>query len=110
MLSGDVFLYDVAAAATTKIPNVPGQWHYGPSVNAEGTMYFGRSNFGCGENAEIISRTLDGTGSVLYTFRTGRDFSFSIAVDNDVDTTDVYFDRGSCRGSDFGDILKLPGV
>lgn len=109
LISGDVFLYDIAAT-TTKIPSAEGVWQYGPSVDAEGTMYFGRSNFSCGENAQLIERQIDGTESVIYTFPHGRDFNFSVAVDNADDTTDVYFDQGNCRGPDFGDILKLPGV
>jgi hypothetical protein len=111
-VTGDVFLYDIAAETTTKIPHAdperPAQ--YGPSVDADGTVYFGRSSNACGENAQLISRQLDGTETVLYEFPTNRDFGFSFAVDNADNTTDVYFDRASCRGSDFGDIVKLPGV
>jgi hypothetical protein len=113
-IRNDVFLYDIAAATTTKIPNAdterPDQ--YGPSVDADGTMYFGRRS-ACGENAQLISRELDGTEAVLYEFQTNRDFGFSVAVDNANNTTDVYFDRGSrrsCLGSASGDIVKLPGV
>jgi hypothetical protein len=111
-ITGDVFLYDIAAATTTKIPKSDPErsWLYGPSVDADGTVYFGRSSNACGENAQLVSRQLDGTETVLYEFPTNRDFGFSFAVDNADGTTDVYFDRGSCRGSDFGDIVKLPGV
>ena len=73
-------------------------------------MYFGRSSFACGENAQLVSRQLDGTETVLYEFPTNRDFGFSSAVDNANNTTDVYFDRANCRGADFGDIVKLAGV
>lgn len=111
-LRGDIFLYDIAAATTTKLPDAdterPAQ--YGPSVDADGTVYFGRSSNACGENAQIISRDLAGTETVLYEFPTDRDFGFSFALDNANNTTDVYFDGGKCRGSDFADILKLPGV
>jgi hypothetical protein len=108
----DVFLYDIAAGTTTKLPDTDEERpsHYGPSVDADGTVYYGRSTLACGENAELIGRTLDGTESVLYTFPTGRDFSFTFALDNADGTTDVFFDRARCRGSDFGDIWKLPGV
>ncbi len=109
-IGSDVFLYDIAAATTTKIPSAQGVWHYGPSVDAEGTIYFGRGALSCEESQQLIERQIDGTESVIYTFAHGRDFSFSVAVDNADGTTDVYFDRGNCRGPDFGDILKLPGV
>ena len=108
----DVFLYDIAAGTTTKLPETDPERpsHYGPSVDAGGTVYYGRSSFACGENAELISRALDGTESVVYAFPTGRDFSFSFALDNAGGTNDVFFDGTRCRGSDFGDIWKLPGV
>jgi len=112
VISADVFLYDIAGATTTRIaktdPNRPSL--YGPSVDQDGVVYFGRSSFACGENAQLVSRQLDGTETVLYEFPTNRDFQFSIAVDNADNTTDVYFDRANCRGADFGDIVKLTGV
>jgi hypothetical protein len=112
VIDSDVFLYDIAAGTTTKLPETdperPSQ--YGPSVDAEGTLYYGRSSFACGENAELVRRDLDGTESVVYAFPTGRDFSFSFALDNASGTNDVFFDGTRCRGSDFGDIWKLPGV
>lgn len=73
-------------------------------------MFFGRSSFACGQDATIVQRAPDGTETVIYTFPQRRDFSFSFAADNADGTTDVYFDRGSCRGSDFGDIVVLPSV
>jgi hypothetical protein len=112
VIRADVFLYDIAAATTTRIaktdPDRPSL--YGPSVDQDGVVYFGRSSFACGENAQLVSRQLDGTETVLYEFPTNRDFQFSIAVDNADNTTDVYFDRANCRGADFGDIVKLAGV
>ena len=110
VVGGDVWLYDIAASTTTKIPNADQVWQYGVSVNKDGTVYFGRSNLECGEDAEVIQRLIDGTESSLYTFPTGRDFSFSVAVDNVDGTTDVYFDSGKCRGKDFGDIAVLPNL
>lgn len=114
-IGNDVFLYDIAAATTTKIPNADTELphQYGPSVDADGTMYFGRSSNACGKNAQLISRELDGTETVLYEFQPNRDFVHSVAVDNANNTTDVYFDRGSwtsCLGSASGDIVTLPGV
>src|SRR5207342_357841 len=64
----DVFLHDVAAATTTKIPSAEDVWQYGPSVDAEGTIYFGRSTSECDENAQMIERQIDGTESVIHTF------------------------------------------
>jgi hypothetical protein len=113
-IRNDVFLYDIAAATTTRIPNADTErpHHYGPSVDADGTMYFGRSSNACGKNAQLISRELDGTETVLYEFQPNRDLDHSVAVDNANNTTDVYFDwvnRRSCYPRR-GDIVKLSGV
>jgi hypothetical protein len=110
VIDGDVWLHDIALGTTTRIPTERGIWEYGSSVSADGTMYFGRSNPNCGEDAEIVERQPEGTESVLYTFPIGEDFSFSFAVDDTNGTSDVYFDGGSCEGEDWGDIWKLPGV
>jgi hypothetical protein len=110
-VSADVFLYDITAATTTKISSVDSERpkQYGPAVDIAGTVYFGRSSFACGENAQLISRDLDGTETVLYEFPVNRDFFYSNAVSNPNNTTDVYFDRGSC-GQDSGNIWKLSAV
>jgi len=112
LISTDIFLYDIGAATATMItktdPRRPSV--YGPSVDEDGTVYFGRSSFACGENAQLVSRDLTGTESVLFTFPRNRDFRFTGTVDNPDNTTDVYFDRANCRSEDFGDIWKLAGV
>jgi hypothetical protein len=112
IIRGDIFLYDIAAATTTRIPNADTErpLQFGPSVDSDGVMYFGRSSDACGENAQLISRELDGTETVLYELPTNRHFRFSQAVDHANNTTDVYFDRGSCRREDSGNIWKLSGV
>ena len=112
IISTDIVLYDIAAATATKLAKTDPERQslYGPSVDEDGAVYFGRSSFACGENAQLVSRQLDGTESVLFEFPINKDFRFTNAVDNPDNTTDVYFDRASCRGDDFGDIWKLPGV
>ena len=112
LISTDIILYDIAAATMTKLPKTDPKRPslYGPSVDQDGTVYFGRSSFACGENAQLVSRQLNGTETILYVFPTNKDFRFSGAVDNPDNTTDVYFDQANCRGDDFGDIWKLPSV
>ena len=112
LISRDIILYDIAAATTTKLPKTDPERPslYGPSVDQNGTVYFGRSSGVCGENAQLVSRQLDSTETVLYAFPTNKDFRFSSAVDNPDNTTDVYFDRFNCRRDDSGDIWKLPSV
>jgi hypothetical protein len=106
---GDVFLYEIASDDVTRLPHRPRQWQYGPSVDDEGTVYFGRSNLACGQTARLMQRTLDGTTTVVYDLSRGRDFQFSYAVDQGA-TTDVYLDEGDCRGGDYGDIYSIPGL
>ncbi len=69
-------------------------------------MYFGRSGLACGHGAQLVSQALDGSETVLYDVPKSDDFGFW-ALDRSDGTTDVYFDPGSCTGSDFGDIVKL---
>ena len=109
-VGGNVWVYDIAAGTTTKIPNEAGLWQYGPSVNADGTIYFGRSNLACGENAQVIQRLTDGTETVIYELPAGRDFRSTYAVDNLDGTTDVYIDAGNCTGRDQADISVLQGL
>lgn len=109
LLRCNVWLYDNAGGITTKIPNTKGVCQYGPSVDAAGTVYFGRSGLGCGSDVELVELPLGGTPTVLYTFRKGRDFLSSEAVDNGDGTTDLYFDQASCRTGS-ADIRKLASV
>lgn len=111
LLSANVWRHDIASDSTTKLPNPDGTLQYASSVSADGTVYFGRSGFGCGVDTLLIGRTLDGDESVLHDFPNGRDFAVSNAVDNPGGTTDVYFDPGRCRGDPPNqDIWRLPNV
>lgn len=113
VIGGDVWLYDIAAETTTKLPSAEGVWQSSPSVDTAGTVYFRRkSSFNCGEDTKLVARDIDGTESLLYTFPSRSDFfGGPVAVDNADSTTDVYFDGGSCEDfTDFSDIWKLPGV
>jgi hypothetical protein len=111
LVDADVFFHDIAGNTTARLANPEGTVQYGPSVSADGTVYLGRSGFGCGLEALLVQQTLDGTESILYEFPNGRDFASSMAVDNDDGTTDVYFDRGRCRDDPPNqDILRVPAV
>lgn len=111
LLRADVWLHDIAGDTTTKLAKPAGTVQYGPSVDADGTVYLGRSGFGCGKDVQLVERPLEGTESVLYEFPDGRDFATSEAVVNVDGTTDVYFDPGRCRGFPPNqDIWRLPAV
>jgi hypothetical protein len=109
LLDADVYFHDIAAKTTARLANPQGTVQYAPSVSADGTVYFGRSGFGCGLNTELVQQTLAGTESILYEFPRGRDFASSYALDGG--TTQVYFDRGRCREDPPNqDILRVPAV
>jgi hypothetical protein len=111
LLSANVWLHDIASDTTARLATSAETLQYGSSVSADGTVYLGRSGFGCGVDVLLIARTLDGTESILYDLPEGRDFTVSNAVDNPDGTADVYFDPGRCRrGPPNQDIWRLPGV
>ena len=112
-IGGDVWLYDIATETTTKLPSAKGVWQSSPFVDRAGTVYFRRkSTFSssCVHHTRLVARQIDGTESLLYTFPSGSDFYFPVAVDNANGTTDVYVDGGNCEGPDFSDIWMFPGV
>jgi hypothetical protein len=95
--SCNVFRYDITARTTTRIPN-HGYYLYGPSVTSIGTMYFGRSQRGCGSSAKLVRVTPDGTMRVLYSFSRRYDLLTTSLVELPPRTVRVYFDRLTCRG------------
>ncbi|MEX2407035.1 MAG: hypothetical protein WD834_06820 [Actinomycetota bacterium] len=100
--SCDVFLHDIAADETTRVPNRNGKCQYAPSVDPSGTVYFGRSGFGCGVNAAIMRYPVGGNVQRVERLSDGTDFANSFAVDNGDGTTTIYFDPARCDQS--GDI------
>jgi hypothetical protein len=95
--SCDVFLYDISAEATAKIANPGPKCQFGPSVDPSGTVFFGRSGFGCGKNVSLRQLPVGGSVSTLVSFPEGRDFYYSYALDNLDGTTDVFYDPLRCR-------------
>jgi hypothetical protein len=110
LIGGDVLLYDISAQTVTDAPHDPGTVAYGPSVSADGTLYYGVSGHGCGTGAVLMELAPDATTpTTLYTFADGEDFGYSWTVDNTNGTADVYLDHVDCRGRS-ADIWKLSGV
>jgi hypothetical protein len=100
--SCDVFVHDIAADKTSRVPNRNGQCQYAPSVDPSGTVYFGRSGFGCGAHAAIMRFPVGGNVQRVERLSDGTDFANSFAVDNGDGTTTIYFDPARCDQS--GDI------
>ncbi|HSL11212.1 MAG TPA: hypothetical protein VLA82_07850 [Actinomycetota bacterium] len=107
----DVFLYDIGTRATTKIANPNGRCQYSPAVDDTGTVFYARSGFGCGLNAELRALPLHGSPTTLVDFPDRVDLAFStFALEVDASTTDLYFDRGRCataRREGTSDIHKV---
>jgi hypothetical protein len=90
----------VRTGSKLRLPNEPARCNYRPSVNELGTVFFGRSGFGCGLHARLVRYPIGGPPDRLLTFVPGRDLaSGTYAVDNGDSTTDVYYDHSSCFGS-----------
>lgn len=94
--SCDVFVHDIAADKTSRVPNRNSKCQYAPSVDPSGTVYFGRSGFGCGVNAAIMRYPVGGNVQTVERLRDGTDLANSFAVDNGDGTTTIYFDPGPC--------------
>jgi hypothetical protein len=102
----DVFLYDIAAGTTTRIPNPGRRQQYDPSVTSDGTVYFVRSGRGCGASVRLVRHRLGGPSKVLAPVGAGRDSFHTYALENDDGTTSLFFDRVRCSTLAF-DVLKL---
>lgn len=100
--SCDVFVHDIAADKTSRVPNRNGRCQYAPSVDPSGTVYFGRSGFGCGAHAAIMRYPVGGNVQRVEFLADGTDLANSFAVDNGDGTTTIYFDPARCSRS--GDI------
>jgi hypothetical protein len=92
----DVFVYDIAAGTTTKVPNPKAKCQYAPSVDTTGTVYFARSGFGCAKNVVLRRFPVGGPPVTVMPLGDNLDLSQTYAVDNGDGTTDVYFDPANC--------------
>jgi hypothetical protein len=94
-----VFLYDIAADTTARIPNPNDKRLGGPSVNPAGTVFYRRAGgtaADCGLNVRLMAYPIGGPAETLFSFRSGRDFDTSFALDNGDGTTDVFYDPFRC--------------
>ncbi len=105
-----VFRYGLVDGTKTALPAPPGQLHYGPSVNAAGTVYLARSGRGCGNRVQLWKFPLVGPPTLLVRFARGQDFRYSYAATlpprAGVIVTEVYYDRVLCARNAW-DIYKI---
>jgi hypothetical protein len=95
--SCDVFVHDISADLTRRVPNRNGKCQYAPSVDASGTVFFARSGFGCGVNAAIMRYPVGGRIQRVERLADDVDLSNTFVVDNGDGTTTIYLDPGRCN-------------
>ena len=95
----DVYVHDLATGATTMLDNPGPRCQFGATVDAQGTVYYGRSGFTCGHHAQLLAVLPGGEPTVLIAFDDGEDFFTAYARDNADGSTTVYVDGGTCAGA-----------
>jgi hypothetical protein len=114
-LNCTVYRFDFTTKLTTSIAPPAGRVHYAPSVTPEGTVYLGRSQPRCGAEVEMWRYPIDGVPGKILSLPPGWDLAHTYAVSLglkpplDITRTEVYYDRGRCRGNRF-DLYKLVDV
>ena len=102
----NVFLHDIAAGTTTRIPNPQGRQQYDPSVAGDGNVYFVRSGRGCGTSVRLVRHPLGGPSTVIASLAAGRD-SFHTYVEDDGDgSASLYYERIRCSNG-ASDIFRV---
>ena len=83
---------------------------YSPAVTSDGTVFYSRSGYACGQHTKIVKILPDGvTMSTVYSFPLGVDAVDLFAYPNLSLSVDLYLSRVSCRTFDF-DVYVLNGV
>ena len=90
----NVFRYRISTGKKRRVPN-PGKYQYAPSVDANGTVFFGRSGHGCGTHVKLMRYPRGGPASAVVRFADGIDFLDTYTFTNGP-KTNVLFDRTNC--------------
>lgn len=102
----DVLVYDVELDRQTKVPNPGSKCQFGPSVSADGTVYYGRGGFGCGLNSELRRYPVGGPAQTLQEMPEGIEFDDTYVVDGPQQKDTVFYDPGGCEQGQDQDIFK----
>jgi WD40 repeat protein len=92
----DIYRYDASTRKKIRVPNPNIVDLFGPSVTADGTVYFGRSSGKCGRDIRLVKYE-DGKVSVVMDLAPGHDFFTSFVFERD-GKTGLYFDMLECPG------------
>ena len=104
-----IWRYQISTDTTIEMPaEVPVV--YSPAVTSDGTVFYSRSGYACGQHTKIVKVLPDGTTtSTVFSFPRGVDAVDLFAYPNLSATVDLYLSRVSCRTFDF-DVYVLSGV
>jgi hypothetical protein len=104
----NVYLYDIGAKTTTKIPNPSGSPQYYPAVTADGTVYFAASGSKCGASVKILREPLASSPTTIVNVSHGYDVQQSINVFTNPDTSvTLFYPRMACFGNYYSDIYTV---
>jgi hypothetical protein len=92
----EVFVRNLATDTTTQIPNPGNRCQFGISVSEDGTAYYGRSGYGCGQSSAVMLYLPGGPASIVVGFPQGRDISETYVFTAADNSDHVFYDPGSC--------------
>lgn len=103
-----VFRYRITGADKERMPHTQ-PWAYGPSVAADGTVYFATSGNTCGANVKLHRWTWGGSTEILRKFPTGIDAFNTYVNDLEDGGREVLVDRAACgrKTSRWRDVYKF---
>jgi hypothetical protein len=103
-----IWRYQISTQETLRMPAaVPVV--FSPAVTADGTVFYVRSGFECGDRTKIVKVTGGTNLQTVYSFPVGIDAVDLFATPNESKSFDVYMSRVPCRTFDF-DVYVLSGV
>ena len=106
--SCSIWRYQISTDDTLRMPaDVPVV--YAPAVTGDGTVFYVRSGYACGQRTKIVKVTDATDLQTVYSFPDDVDATDLYATGNDTKTVDLYLSRVPCRTFDF-DVYLLSGV
>jgi Divergent InlB B-repeat domain len=101
----DVFLYRISTKTNTVVPRLVSA-QYNPVVASDGTIYYGRSDNGCGEGGSLVRYPLGGPATVLHSFPGGTDAGYGYVDERADGSLHWFFGQVNCRNNRW-DIYKV---
>jgi hypothetical protein len=96
--SCQVFRYNIATRAKTRVPNPGGRIQYASGVDPDGAVYYARSGRRCGQNVGIWKQKVGQSPERLVGLPRNIDFSFGFVYRNEGQGRNQYsFNRLNCR-------------